>query len=153
ELEAAQVATGRVESLSREVLADEAPDDIAEMIALLVRPEGIANAEIPWEHRGTRRPKRRPKPPPPPPPPPPSAPPAGPPPGKVYGEGHPLSIGASIGVTNALSRPEQARGPSWAMPIGGVVGYALPDAVPGLEIKANVTSQVIGPPALELSGG
>lgn len=152
ELEAAQVSTGRVESLSREVLPDEGTNDIAEMIALLIRPEGIANAEIPWVHAGPRRPKARPKPPPPPPQQPQQ--PEGPPePRRVYGEGHPLALGASIGVTNAMARPEQARGPSWAMPIGLSLGYALPDVVPGLEIRGNLTSQVIGPRALEISAG
>ncbi len=153
ELEAYQVKTGRLESLSREVLPDEGPNDIAEMIALLIRPEGIANADIPWTHVGVRRPKPKPKPAAPAQPPPPAEPPAPPPPRRVYGEGHPLAIGASIGVTNALVRPDSARGPSWAMPIGVAVGYALPDAVPGLEVRGNLTSQVVGPRALELSAG
>ncbi len=154
ELEAYQASSGRVESLSREVLPDEGPNDIAEMIALLIRPEGIANAEVPWSRAGERRPKPKPQAPPPPPqpaaPPPPSAP---PPPRRVYGEGHPIAIGASVGVTNALARPGDARGPSWAMPIGVVLGYAFPESAPGLEVRGNVTSQVIGPRALELSAG
>ncbi|MBX3224406.1 MAG: hypothetical protein KF795_28075 [Labilithrix sp.] len=154
ELEAYQVSTGRLESLSREVLPEDAADDIAEMLGLLIRPEGIANADIPWSRVGVRRPKPKPKPPPPaPPPPPPPQPEAPPPPRAVYGEGHPLALGASIGVTNALVRPGNARGPSWAMPIGVAVGYALPESAPGVEIRGNLTSQVIGPRALELSGG
>jgi hypothetical protein len=157
ELEVAQVATGRLESLSREVLADEGPNDIAEMIGLLVRPEGIANAEVPWGQTGVRRPKPKPKPPAPPPPPPAPKPPpeptGPPPPRKVYGEGAPYAIGLSIGVSNAIVRPDQARGPSWAMPLGAVIGYALPDVLPGLELKANFTSQVVGPRAIELSAG
>lgn len=154
ELEAAQVASGRVESLSREVLADEGPTDIAEMIGLLVRPEGISNAEIPWGQSGTRRPKPKPKPPASPPPaaPPPEPPP--PPPARmVYGEGAPIALGLSVGFSDALVRPDQARGPSGAMPIGGAVGYALPDVLAGLELRANFTSQVIGPRAIELSAG
>lgn len=156
ELEAYQLGSGRLETLSREVLPDEGPSDIAEMIALLVRPQGVANAELPWQRLGARRPKAKPVaapapvPAPPPPPPPPEAP-KGPRP--VYGAGHPIAIGASVGVTTALVRPDQARGPSSAMPIGVVVGYALPDAAPGLELKGNVTSQVIGPRAVELSAG
>lgn len=153
ELEAAQVGTGRVESLSREVLPDEGPNDIAEMIGLLVRPEGISGAAIPWEHVGVRRPKPRPQPAQPPPPPPPAPPATPPPPRLVYGEGHPFALGASIGVTSALVRPEQARGPSGAMPIGAVVGYALSDSVPGLELRGNLAGQVIGPRALEVSAG
>jgi hypothetical protein len=158
ELEACQVGTGRVESLSREILPGDS-DAIAEMVALLVRPEGIANAEIPWERAGVARPKPKPKPalPPPPTEPPPPAPPPKPEeppkPRPIYGAKHPLAIGASIGVSTALSQPDNARGPSTAMPIGGVIGYAFPDDVPGLEIKANITGQAVGPRALELSAG
>ncbi len=156
ELEAYQMSSGRLESLSREVLPDEGPEDLAQMIALLVRPEGIANAELPWLGAGVRRPKSKPKPAPEPQPPPPPVPPrieAPPAPRPVYGAGQPIALGASIGVTNALVRPDNARGPSWAMPIGATFGYALPDSVPGLELKANLASQVIGPRAVELSGG
>jgi hypothetical protein len=39
------------------------------------------------------------------------------------------------------------------MPIGAAFGYALPDAAPGLELRANLTSQVVGPRALELGAG
>jgi hypothetical protein len=62
ELEAYQMSSGRLESLSREVLPDEGATDIAEMVALLVRPQGIANADLPWSHVGVRRPKPKPKP-------------------------------------------------------------------------------------------
>jgi hypothetical protein len=151
ELEACQVGSGRVESLAREVLPEEAPQELAEMIALLVRPEGLANAPIPWEKSGAKRPKPRPKPPAPPPPPPAPPPPAEPRP--IYGQGHPILVAASIGVTNALVRPDDARGPSWAMPIGGAVGYALPDVLAGLELRGNLTGQVVGPRALEVSAG
>ncbi|MBX3198574.1 MAG: hypothetical protein KF894_10610 [Labilithrix sp.] len=153
ELEAYQLSTGRLESLSREMLAEDAVDDIAEMLALLVRPEGIANADIPWSRTGVRRPKPKPKAPPAPPPVPPPEPEAPPAPRPVYGAGHPVAIGASIGVTNALVRPDNARGPSWAMPIGVAIGYALPESAPGLELRGNLTSQVVGPRALELSAG
>jgi hypothetical protein len=156
ELEACQIGTGRVESLSREVLPDEGPNDIAEMVGILVRPEGIAGVELPWRNAGVRRPKPKAKPAPPPEPAPPPAPTtlAAPPAVRpVYGEESPIAIGASVGVTNALVRPDNARGPSWAMPIGVVLGYALSESVPGLELKGNVTSQAIGPRALEVSAG
>jgi hypothetical protein len=39
------------------------------------------------------------------------------------------------------------------MPIGGAIGYALPDVMRGLELKGNLTSQVLGPRAVEVSGG
>lgn len=157
ELEACFVASGRVESLSREILGGDA-DAIAEMIALLIRPEGLGQADIPWEHAGVARPKPKPKPPVAKPEPPKPAPPKPQEPVKpaapraVYGAGHPLAIGASIGMSNAISRPDTARGPSWALPIGAIVGYAL-DAVPGLELRGNFTSQVVGPRAIELSAG
>lgn len=148
ELEACQVATGRVESLAREVLPDEGASDVAQMVGLLLRPEGIANAELPWG-RGPRRPKARPSA-----APPAQRPPAEPtPPRPVYGREHPIALGASIGVSNALTRPAAARGPSWAMPVGVAFGYALADSVPGLELRANVTGQPIGPRAAELSAG
>lgn len=150
ELEACQVESGRVESVSREILEDDAGPDIAEMLRLLVRPEGLSNAEIPWERAGAKRPKPRPKPPAPPPPPPAPPPPAEPRP--VYGAGHPLSVGAAIGVNTAFVRPDGARGPAAAMPVGGTVGFAL-ESVPGLELKANIMAQALGPRALEASAG
>ena len=156
ELEACQVASGRVESLSREVLPDDAAADLQPMIALLLRPAGIANAAIPWERSGVH-PKPRPK------TPPPTTPEESSTPRRfeeqkpvmreVYGQGHPAVIAASIGVTNALARPSQARGSSWALPIGGAVGYALPDSVKGLELRGQMTGQVAGPAALTIEGG
>lgn len=153
ELEACQVSTGRVESLSREVLVDQGPDDIAPMMGLLLRPEGIANAEVPWE-RNVRRPKPRPKP---------LGPPTVPalappsearlPSRRIYGDEHPLSLGASLGVTNALVRPDGARGPSAAMPIGIALGVALPDAAPGVELVARGSYQAVGPAAFSLAVG
>jgi hypothetical protein len=44
ELEACEVDSGRVESLAREIDAKEATPQIAEMLALLLRPEGIGTA-------------------------------------------------------------------------------------------------------------
>lgn len=153
ELEACEVESGRVESLAREVAPDDAPDEIAEMIAFLVRPGGIGpNAVFPWTGQGPRKPKPKPKPPPPPEPPKPPPPP--PPPVKkyAYGENAPFAIGASIGVSNAIGRPDNARGPSWAVPIGVAFGYALAD-VPGLEARGVFTSQIVGPKAIGIAGG
>lgn len=156
ELEAYQMSSGRLEALSREVLAEDGPEDLAEMLALLVRAEGIDGAELPWLRAGARRPTPKPKSTPTPEPeaaseprPVPSSPALRP----IYGADRPIALGASIGVTNALVRPDNARGPSWAMPIGVAFGYALPESAPGLELKANFTGQVRGPRAVELSGG
>jgi hypothetical protein len=151
ELEVAHVETGRVESLAREIDPDEAPAQIAEMLALLLRPEGIRNVQLPWDNAAPHKRKVKAKPPEPPPPAPPRAPPA-PVVKHTYAENRPAAVGLSMGFSNALVRPSSARGPSNAMPIGGVVAYAL-EHVPGVELRGVVTSQVIGPKALELSAG
>jgi hypothetical protein len=39
------------------------------------------------------------------------------------------------------------------MPIGGSIGYALCDQVRGLELRAELTSQVVGPKAVAVAGG
>ena len=153
ELEVCQVETGRVESLAREIDPDEAPAQIAEMLGLLLRPEGIKKDPLPWA--GAAPHKRKPKPKGPPPPPPPLPPPPEPVKPLVrhaYAENHPAALGLSIGFSNALSRPDAARGPSNAMPVGAVFAYAL-EQVPGVELRGVFTTQVVGPKALEISAG
>lgn len=155
ELEAAQVETGRVESLAREIDPDEAPAQIAEMLSLLLRPEGIRNAKLPWDNAAPHKRKVKPKPaepPPPPPPPPPPAEPAKPVVKHAYAENHRAALGLSLGFSNALKRPSEARGPSNALAIGAVGAYAL-EQVPGVELRAGFTSQAVGPKALELAAG
>jgi hypothetical protein len=58
ELEACQVSTGRVESLVREIDARQPAPQIAEMLALLLRPEGVGGASPPWEATGGPGPAR-----------------------------------------------------------------------------------------------
>jgi hypothetical protein len=156
ELEACQVESGRVESLTRDVDPDEAETEVGEMLALLLRPEGLGTAEIPWQMGAPHKPKPKPPPPPvtPPPvtPPPPPTPPPAPAVRHAYAEGHPFALGASVGVTSALVTPDQARGPSTAVPIGATFAYAFADA-PGLELRGVFTSQVVGPKAIEISAG
>jgi hypothetical protein len=55
ELEACQVSTGRVESLAREIDARQSAPQIAEMLTLLLRPEGVSNTLPPWEAAGGPR--------------------------------------------------------------------------------------------------
>jgi hypothetical protein len=151
EIEALDASSGRVESLAREIVPDTAPEEIAEMLTFLVRPGGIGpNAVFPWAGLGSRRPAAKPKPPPAPPKP--AEPPPPPLPKHAYAEGHPLAVGASVGVTNALARPYAVRGPSWAVPVGAAMAYAI-ESIPGLEARGIFTSQVIGPKALEISAG
>ncbi|MCA9587738.1 MAG: hypothetical protein KC657_20575 [Myxococcales bacterium] len=153
ELVACNVESGRVESLARNIDTDQATPQVSEMLALLLRPEGIGTAPPPWGNEPPPRPKPKAAPPPPPPPPTaPPPPPAPPPPAKPYAEGYPFAFGLYGGVTNALSRPSNARGPSWAAPLGLTGGYAL-DNVPGLELRANVGTAVAGPRSLEVAAG
>jgi hypothetical protein len=152
ELEACEVESGRVESLAREIDPDEAPVQIGEMLALLLRPEGIRNAQLPWDNAAPHKRKTRPAPPPTPVPPPPPPEPAKPVVKHAYAENRPAALGLSLGFSSALVRPSEARGPSSAMPIGGVLAYAL-EQVPGLELRGIFTSQAIGPKALEISAG
>jgi hypothetical protein len=70
----------------------------------------------------------------------------------AYAENHPAAIGLSVGFSNALKRPDEARGPSNALPIGAVFAYAI-EQVPGVELRGVFTSQVVGPRALEISAG
>ena len=157
EVVACLVESGRVESLAREIDPDEAPDQIAEMVGLLVRPEGIGkNTPLPWDNAAPHR--RKPKPKPPSPPPPPPAPPPPPPPPKeplvrhAYAENHPAALGISGGYSTLLKRPDNAQGPSGALPIGAVFGYAI-EQIPGVELRGIFTSQVVGPRALEVAAG
>lgn len=152
ELEVGQVDTGRVESLAREIDPDEAPAQIAEMLGLLLRPEGIRNAQLPWDNAAPHKRKVKPKPAAPPPPPPPPPEPSKPAVKHAYAENHPAALGLSLGFSNALKRPSEARGPSNAMAIGGVFAYAL-EQVPGVELRGIFTSQAIGPKAIEISAG
>jgi hypothetical protein len=157
ELEACQVQSGRVESLTRDIDPTQADAQIGEMLALLLRPEGIANADIPWE-RGLKKKPPPPKPVPPPPPPkplPPPAPPPPPPPPAVrhtYAEHAPYAVGVVGEGLAAVSRPGRAEGPSGSLELGAALGYAL-DAVPGLEIRANGEFAAAGPGAIIADAG
>jgi tRNA threonylcarbamoyladenosine biosynthesis protein TsaE len=158
ELEACQIASGRVESLAREIDPSVATKQMGEMLALLLRPQGIANAEIPWE-RVTISPAL-PKPPPPlPAPPPPSETP--PPPPAIrhrYAENQPIALGLRASVLGALHRPLPAGAPasdvgsSLAGMLGGTFGYALA-AVSGLELCVDGDGSIAGPRSFGLAGG
>lgn len=147
ELFAYQVSSGRVESLARTVDPARADAQIGEMLALLLRPEGVGDAEIRWNPT--------PAPEPPPAPPVPAAPPPEPPPPArryAYAEGHPLSVGAGVALRSAIARPSNAQGNATSLMIEGAVGYAF-DGAPGLEVRADVGGAVAGPRALYVEGG
>jgi hypothetical protein len=156
ELEACQVETGRVESLAREIDPAQSAKQIREMLAILVRPQGIANAEIPWERGGL--PSAPPKallPVPPPLPKPPPAPPAPPPPPAVrhsYAESQPWALGLDAGIMAAIRRPSNAIGSSTEGTLGGTFAYALAP-VPGLEFRADLSGTIFGPKSLSAEAG
>jgi hypothetical protein len=157
ELEVCQVQSGRVESLTRDIFTAQADQQIGEMLAIILRPEGIANAVIPWE-RGQKKlppPPPPPKPVPPPPPPPPPVPPPPPPPPAVrhtYAEHSPFAVGVVGEGLAAVSRPAHAVGPTGSFELGGALGYAV-DAVPGLEIRADGEFAAAGPGAAFFDAG
>ncbi len=157
ELEVCQVETGRVESLAREIDGGKATPEIGEMLALLVRPEGIGSSEPPWEHAQAPAPVA--------PPPaaavgtPPSAPApvvASPPveavPPPVYAQGLPFAVGVGVGALGALHRAANARGSATAGVVGVSGSYAIA-AVRGLELRADLDAGVLGPHSLSLDVG
>ena len=161
ELDVCQVETGRVESLAREIDGRQATPQIAEMLALLLRPEGIGTTEPPWEHA---IPAPNPAPPapsqtttaPPVPPavvtPPPIAPPSNEEAPLAYAEKHPVAAGVGLGVLVAVKRAENARGSSAAGELNASFGYAI-ESVRGLEIRAGFAAGVVGPESIALDAG
>ena len=161
EIEACQVASGRVESLARNIEPGAERRKLAEMLALLLRPEGIANASTPWSNEAPPEPKPAPAPvpvpvptpapaPAPAPPPAAPAPPAPPPP--PYAEHHPFAVGLGAGVLAAALRPKNASGSATTVDLLGSFGYAL-DAVPGLELRGELGAGVVAPRSLFVAGG
>jgi hypothetical protein len=160
ELEACQIQTGRVESLAREIDPADATKQISEMLALLLRPQGIANADIPWERSANTPPKPKPPPPPPPTPPPPPPPPPPKPPAvrHAYAENQPFAVGLKGSFIGAFHRdippgvPPNEVGSSAAGTLGGTLAYAFA-RVPGLELRVDGEGSVAGPKSFSLSGG
>jgi hypothetical protein len=150
ELEACQIESGRVESLAREIDPPQAKTQIGEMLALLLRPEGIANADIPWERAQVKKPPQ--SPPPSPQPAPPPEPPKPPPVKHAYAESHPLALGAGGSILAAVSRPGNAVGSRTAGLVEASGGYAL-SQLPGLELRGDFAFSVAGPGSLSLDAG
>jgi hypothetical protein len=155
ELEVCQIASGRIESLAREITPAAATTQISEMLAFLVRPEGLNNAAIPWERDQlappkppTPEPTPTPTPTPPPPPPAPEAPPVR----HAYAEGHPFALGVYSSVLGAFARPADATGSGTAALVGVTAGYALA-GVPGLELRIDFDWSVAGPKSINFDGG
>lgn len=143
ELEVCQVETGRVELLAREVDDVGEVPQIGEMLALLLRHEGIANARLPWEGGPPKAPALPPTPP---------TPPTPPPVEHAYAEGRPLAIGASLGVAGAVGRPSNATGSAILVLLGASAAYHV-ESAPGLELRGNIEGAVAGPGALAIDVG
>ncbi|WP_394845847.1 hypothetical protein LZC95_00090 [Pendulispora brunnea] len=159
EIEVCQVKSGRVESLAREIDAAQAVPQIGEMLALLLRPEGIANAPIPWERASPELPPAQEPPAQQLPPPSPTTVETAPPQpakqetAKSYGEGRPVAVGAGLGFLSAFVRPDNAQGTATSLFLSGSIGYALEQVLPGLELRADFGGALAGPKALMLEGG
>jgi hypothetical protein len=163
ELEACQVASGRLESLAREIDPADAPKQISEMLFFLLRPQGIANADIPWERGLNGPPKPKPPPPPkpvpPPPPPPPPEPPRPPAVRHLYAENQPIALGLTGSFLGAFHRGAVPTGisttqvgSSAAGTLGGTAGYALA-RIPGLELRLDLAGSIAGPKSFSVEGG
>ncbi|WP_437505598.1 hypothetical protein [Sorangium sp. So ce1099] len=167
ELTAYLASTGRVESVAREVDRDQSSRQTQEMLAVLLRPEGLGVGELPWE-----RPVRAPPASAPPPsaggavvlPPVPAAP-AAPPANEVlmayplgpervwpaYSGGRRAAVSASLGAAVAAARLPGASGSAASLVGAARVAYALGDR--GFELFAGGGGNLVGPFAAWLEGG
>lgn len=167
ELKVCQVSSGRVETLARDL--DPKVDPLVqmrEMLALLLRPQGVGDDPLPWDAK-----KPAPKPPPPEvlpkkkdEPTAPAAPPLS------WGEHGRLSLGVSGGVGSLLARPEGATGPKtlytwtlhanialperpWVEIIGRFGGLHGPGDALGADFGARIFARGVGTPSLALGAG
>jgi hypothetical protein len=141
------------------------PEQVKEMLVVVLRPEGIGPGALPWEGGPPVAP---------PPAAPPQPPPAAPEPPKVppvdgkahvsypigtpgdvwppYSGGHRGFAGAVIGFSIPAARPSAATGGSGASFVGAARGgYAVGDL--GLELFAELGGDLYGPPVLWVGGG
>jgi hypothetical protein len=174
ELTACLVKLGRVEAVARELERAKEQPQLDEMLAVLMRPEGIGAGALPWERAPVAPPPPRVAPPPAPPPVPPTPPPPPPavPPidgrarveypagesGDVwppYSGGKRGFVAATVGFGLPAARPAPPAGvstSSGAAFVGAVrAGYAVGDL--GFEPFAELGGNLFGPRALWLDVG
>ncbi|WP_437957392.1 hypothetical protein WME76_39740 [Sorangium sp. So ce119] len=167
ELTAYLASTGRVESVAREVDQGQATRQTQEMLAVLLRPEGIGIGELPWE-RAARPPSAGA-----PPPseggtvvlPPVPAAPAAPPASEVlmayplgpervwpaYSGGRRFAVSAALGAAVAAARLPGASGSAASLVGTARVAYAPGDR--GFELFAGGGGNLVGPFAGWIEGG
>lgn len=160
ELTAYLASTGRVESVAREIDRDKGARQTQEMLAVLLRPEGIGVGELPWERAARSAP-----PPPAAPPseggaivlPPVPAPPPAPPAKEVlmayplgpervwpaYSGGRRVAVSASLGLAVAAARLPGASGSAASLVGEARLAYAPGDR--GLELFAGGGGNLAGP--------
>jgi hypothetical protein len=153
ELEACQVSTGRVESLTREIDARQAAPQIVEMLALLLRPSGVGDAIPHWQQTAGREPVPR------------EAPQQGPTakvapsaapepqpePGPAPSE-RPFGVGLGVSVLGAVARVNGGGDGAFS---GGVDLRASAElaAVPGFELFADGSAGLVGATSLAFDLG
>ncbi|WP_437723863.1 hypothetical protein [Sorangium sp. So ce861] len=166
ELTAYLASTGRVESVAREVDRDRSAQQTQEMLAVLLRPEGVGVGELPWERPAGAAPPPAPSsagaatvlPPVP-------APPPAPPANEVqmayplgpervwpaYSGGRRFAVSASLGVAVAAARLPGASGSAASLVGAARAAYAVGDR--GLELFAGGGGNLVGPFAGWIEGG
>jgi hypothetical protein len=170
EITACLIKLGRVESVAREVEKAKVQPQVQEMLAVLVRPEGIGPGALPWERINPAAPPPPPAAPPPPPaaPPPPPQPEVPPVDGKahvayptgttdvwpVYSGGKRGFVHAGLGFSLPALQPSVGNTtlPRTTSVTGSLRGgYAVTDL--GLELFADFGGNLRGPHALWLDVG
>jgi hypothetical protein len=149
ELTAYQAKGGRTESVARDIDTSRVHEQVVEMLRVVLRPEGVGTGALPWETGGVRPSATATTPQPSTSAPPTAAPTASAPP--AGGEHTWLLLGAGIGVSSAISRPEHAAGNA-TVPVGGLRAGVSPSEA--LEVALNFSGNFTGPNAkiLDLSG-
>ncbi len=153
ELKACQVSTGRVETAARELdLRVDVMAQLREVLALLLRPQGIADDPLPWlgapankPPEATPEPAKKPVPT----PGPPAGPPAAPP---IYGRPGALFLGVGGGAYSVVKRPDAARGGTLEGAWSVEAGYSLP-SMRELEFTARVGGYFGSAGAVRIEGG
>jgi len=153
EIGASYLSAGRFQLVGREVNLDKSADEIREMLAVLLRPEGVGTGALPWE-TGPAKPPPKPKEQPPnkvTPPPKPKAPEPPPKPSEPYGGGHWGFIAAGLGVDGLVKRPSGAKGSAASMV--GLIRGGVAIADTGIEPYAQLGGHLAGASALWFEGG
>jgi hypothetical protein len=144
ELTAFQVKGGRTEAVTRDIDTGRVHDQVVEMLRVLLRPEGVGTGALPWESGGVRPSLSAPT------PQPSATNTTGPAPTSsargpaADGQHTWLLLGAGIGFSSALSRPEHSAGSSTAA-VGNLRAGVSPSE--SLELAVDFSGNLTGPNA------